>query len=124
MVPAEAVGGVVALEAAHTSDPTLDAAMALLETIAQVGAGAVADPLAQHAADRPGVGAMPVRRHPVRPEACGCPGRAEKRLGRLHVQVLSQHGVDQVAVPVDRPVEIAPAATNLQVGLVDMAAGA
>ena len=42
---AEAVGGIVALEAAHTSDPALDAAMILFETVVQVGAGPVPDGL-------------------------------------------------------------------------------
>ena len=81
----EASGGIMALEAAHASDPAPDAAMVLFEAVVHVGAGAVPDRLAQHAAVRPWVGSMPVRRHPVRPEAHGRPGRAEERLGRLHV---------------------------------------
>ena len=124
VLPAEAVGGVVALEAAHTSDPALDAAMVLLEAIVQVGAGAVPDRLAQHAADRPRVGAMPVRRHPVRSEALGRPGRAEERLGRLHVAVLAEHRVDQVAAAVDRPIQVGPAAADLQIRLIDVPSGA
>ena len=76
MLPAEAVGGVVALEAAHASDPALDAPMVLFQAVAQVGVGAVLDGLAQHAADCPWVRAMAVRRHPVRPETYGRPGRA------------------------------------------------
>ena len=117
---AEAVGGVLALEATHTSDPALDAAVVLLEAVGQVGARAVPDNLAQYAADRPRVGAMPVRRHLLRSEAHGYPSRAEERLGRLHVAVLAEHGVDQVAVPVDRPIQVRPAAKDLQVVLVDM----
>ena len=52
---AEAVGGVAALETAHTSDPALDAAMVLLKPVVQVRLGAVADRLTQHTADCPGV---------------------------------------------------------------------
>ncbi len=122
VLPAEAMGGVVALEAAHTSDPALDAAMVLLKAVVEVGAGAVADRLAQHAADRPRVGAVAVRRHPVRPEAHDRSRRAEERLGGTHVPVLAEHGVDQVSVPIDRPVEVDPAATDLQVGLVNIPA--
>ena len=65
---------------------------------------------------------MAVRRHPVRPEAHGRPGGAEERLGRLHVPVLAQHGIDQVLIPVDRPIQVCPAAADLQVGLVDVPA--
>ncbi len=48
VLAAEAAGGVMDLEAAHTSDPALDAAMVLLKTVVQVGAGPVPDGLAQH----------------------------------------------------------------------------
>ena len=37
--------------------------------------------------------------------------------------MLAEHGVDQVAVPVDRPVEVAPSAADLQVGLIDVPTG-
>ena len=40
----EAGSGVVALEAPHTSDSALDAAMVLFKTIVQVGVGPMADP--------------------------------------------------------------------------------
>ena len=73
VLSAEAVGGILALEAAQTSDQSLDATVVLLEAVVQVGAGAVPNRLAQHAADCPRIGAMPVRRHLVRPEAHGPP---------------------------------------------------
>ena len=107
VLAAEAVGGTVALEGAHASDPALDAAMVLFGAVVQVGAGAVPD--------RPGVGPVAVRRYPVRPEAYGRAGRAEEGLGGLHVAVLAQHRIDQVPVPVDRPLKIDPPAADLQV---------
>jgi hypothetical protein len=39
-------------------------------------------------------------------------GRAEEGLGRRHVAVLAQHGIDEIAVTVDGAVQIAPPATN------------
>ena len=53
MLAAEAAGGVMILEAAHTSDPALDAAMVLFKAIVQVGTRPVPDFVAQHTADRP-----------------------------------------------------------------------
>ena len=44
MLATEAVGGTVALETAHASDPALNAAMVLFEAVVQVGAGAVDQP--------------------------------------------------------------------------------
>ena len=84
----------------------------------------MADRPAQHAADRPRVEAVAALRHLIWPEAHGRLRRAEERLGRLHVARLAEHGVDQVAVPVDRPIQVGPAAADLQVGLVDVPAGA
>ena len=78
MLATEAAGGVVALEASHTSDPALDAAVVLFQTIVQVGAGPVPDRPAQHREDRSGIGAMSVRRHPIRPKAHGRPGGAKE----------------------------------------------
>lgn len=118
----EALGGIMAFEASHTSDPALDAAMVLFKTIVQVGTGPVPHGLAQHGADCSGVGAMTVCRDPVRSKAHGRPRRAEEGLGRLHITMLAQLRVDQVSVPVDRPVEVAPPAANFQVGLVDIPA--
>jgi len=63
---------------------------------------------------------MPVRRHPVRGKTGNHRCRAEERLGRSHVAGLAEHGVDQVSVPVDSPVEIAPAALDLEIRLVDI----
>ena len=40
-------------------------------------------------------------------------GRAEERLGRRHVAVLAEHRVDQIAVSIDRPIQIAPPAPDL-----------
>src|SRR3712207_2986977 len=81
-------------------------------------------PPAERRADRAWVGAVPVRGDAVGGDAgCG-PGRAEEGLGRRHVAVLTEHGVDQSAVPVDGPIEITPATPHLQIRLVDMPAAA
>jgi hypothetical protein len=62
----------------------------------------------QRGADRAWVGAVPIRGDPVGYHAGGRLGGAEERLGRRHVPVLAEHGVDQIAV----------AAPDLQVGFV------
>src|SRR3712207_2024747 len=89
-----------ALESTHTSDPSFDAPMILLQSIVLVCAGPVHDPSAERRADRPRVGAVPVRGDAVRGDAaCGL-GRAEEGLRRRYVAVLAQHRVDEVAIPV------------------------
>jgi hypothetical protein len=78
--------------------------------------------LPQHAADRSGIRAMAVGGHPVRAKARGGLGRAEEGLSRLHVAVLAQQGVDQVSVPVDRPIKVTPLTPDPQIRLVDILA--
>jgi len=99
MLATEAARGVRALEAAHTLDPSFDAAMVLFKTIVEVNAGPVPHRLSQHCADRPWVGAMAIRRHPVRAKAPGGFRETKERLRHPHVALLAQHCVDQVAVP-------------------------
>ena len=60
---------------------------------------------------------------PVRGDLVGCHardglGRAEEGLGRRHVAVLAEHRVDQIAVSIDRPIQVAPPAPDLQVRLI------
>ena len=108
MLAAEALSCLVVLETPHTSDPSLDATMILLKPIVQVGARPVPDCTSQHRADRPGIGLMPIRRHTIRQEVHGSFRRQEERLCRLYVTVLAQHGVNQIAVSIDRPREVGP----------------
>ena len=70
------------------------------------GAAALPSGLAQHVADLPGAGAISIRDYPVGLKAQGFLDGAEERLSRLHIPVLDQHRADQIAVPVDRPVEV------------------
>ena len=110
-------GGIVFLEAPHTSDPDFDALVVLLEPVIPVCARPVLHVSARRRTDRARVGAVPVRGDAVGSYAGGRPGRAEEGLGSRHVAVLTQQGVDQITVAVDGTVEEAPAATNLQIGL-------
>src|SRR5919202_2366561 len=113
-------GGPEILEAPHTSDPTFHAPVILLQSVVLVGAGSVRDMPAQRRTDRAWVGTVPVRGDAVRDYAGGRLGGAEERLGRRHVPVLAEHGVDQVAVAVDRTIQIAPTAPHFQLHLIDV----
>src|ERR1700691_2205144 len=108
MLATEAIGSLVILEAPHTSNPSFDPAMILFDAVIQVGTGPMSHCLPQHAADRSGIRAMAVGGHPVRAKTHGGLGRAEEGLSGLHVAMLAQHGVDQVSVPVDRPIKVTP----------------
>jgi hypothetical protein len=76
----------------------------------------MADCPTQHGADGPGIGAMAMGDHPVGVKAHWRFGRSEERLGRLQVAVLAEHCVDQVAVPINCSVNVAPPAADLPAG--------
>jgi hypothetical protein len=61
VAPAEALGRGEALEAPHISRAPFHAAMILFQPVVFVCAGPVHDPPAERRADRPRVGAVPVR---------------------------------------------------------------
>jgi hypothetical protein len=53
-------------------------------------------------------------RHPIRPKAHGRRCGTEESLHHRHVAMFAQHGIDQVALPVDRPAQVDPSASELQ----------
>jgi hypothetical protein len=120
----EPSGGSGAFEAPHWSVAPFDAAVVLLQPVIQVSTGSVPHAFAQRGADRPGVAVVAVCRDPVRCHAGHRLGRAEERLSGRHVAVLAEQHVDQVPVPVDGAIEIAPAPVHFQVCLIDGPAAA
>src|SRR5215217_3391396 len=116
----EPIRGVECLEAAHTSDPAFHAPMILLQPIVLIGAGSVLDVSAQRRTDRARIGAVSVRGDAVRDHAGGELRGAKECLRRRPVAMLGEHGINQIAIAVDRTVEIAPVAANLQIRLIDV----
>ena len=117
---AESLSGCEALKAAHTSDAAFDAPVILLQPVVSVSTGSMDDSPAECPADRQRVGAVTVRGDPVGDLAGGRLRRTEEGLGRRHVAVLAEHRVDQPPVPVDGPVQIDPAASDLGVCFINM----
>ena len=95
----------------------------LLDPIILIAARAVVYLRPQRFADGARVGVVPVRRHPPR----GVPGEvaclAEEPLRGAHVARLAAPRVDQIALPIDRAVQVAPGTIDLDVGLVRMPLG-
>jgi len=92
--------------------------MVLLQPVVQVAAGPVPHPPAQLGLDRPGVDVVAIRRDPIRCHPSDRLGGAEERLGRRHVAMLTEHHIHQRAGAVDGTIQIAPAALDLDVGLI------
>src|SRR3954451_617778 len=82
-------------------------------TVVQITTASVPHALAQRGADRPGVAVVAVGRDPIWRDAGHRLGGAEELLSGSHVAVLAEQHVDQVPVPVDGAIQIAPAAMDL-----------
>src|SRR5215213_8337666 len=121
---AEPGGRSRALEALHGPVSAFDAPMVLLQLIVQVAAGPVPHTTAQLGPDRPRVAVVAVGRDPVRRHAGHRLRGAEERLRRRHVAMLAEHHIHQRAGAVDGTIEVAPAALDLDAGLVDVPAPA
>ena len=122
ILSAKSVCQLMLLETAHTSDAAFDPAMVLFESIVQVDARPVTDVAAQCRADRARVRIMSVGCHPVRHKADNRPCRAEEPPSRFHVTGRAQHRVDEIPVAIDRPIQVAPVALDLEVSLVSLPA--
>lgn len=80
--------------------------MVLFKTIVEITAGPMPHRLSKHCAHRPWVEAIAIRRHPVRAKAHGGFRGTEEHLRRPHVPLLARHCVDQVAITINRPIEV------------------
>ncbi len=116
----EARGCLEAPEPAHRVVPLLDAPMILFQPIVQIATAAVDDLPTECPVNRAGISLVPVRGHAVRGVADHGTGPAEEALGSLPITRRAEQRIDQITVPIDGAVQIAPPAVDLDVGLVDV----
>lgn len=84
------------------------APLSLLKAIVQIGVAAVEYVLNKRFTDRPWIGVMPVGGHPLwrllHDFQC-CP---EEAVGRVHIPVLAEQRIDEVARAINGPVKLLP----------------
>jgi hypothetical protein len=120
MTSAEASGRAHSTEATHWTISALDPSMILFNSVVEILAVPVSDIRAKLAANRTRVTVMPVRGHPGRSNTSDRFGRSKERLCRGHIAGLAQHHVHQSTRTVNRSVQIAPSAVDLDVGFIDI----
>jgi hypothetical protein len=76
--------------------------------------------LPQGLANSSRIGGVAVGRDPFWRLAGNLPGLAEEALCRVYITGLAQHAIDQIALPIDRAVQIAPLAADFDLRLVDI----
>jgi hypothetical protein len=110
----------------HASEPThriialFDATMILLESVIEIRIGPVPDIFAKDLSDGTWVGIMPIRRYPLWSMTDCLKSLLEKSFGGIHVSLLAQHGVNEVAIPIDGSIEVTPLPLDLYVRFIDM----
>src|SRR3954454_19010448 len=121
---AEAMSRIEILEAAHRPVASFYASVILFHHVVFVLTGAVVDARAKFVGDSLGIAGMAVGGDLLGLDLGDRLGGAEEGLGGGHIAGLAQVNIDQVAVAVDRPVEIAPLPSDLDVGFIDVPAAA
>jgi len=65
---------------------------------------------------------MAIGGNPVRCQPGDCPRRLKERLGRCEVAGIAEPCINQVAVSVNRTVQLAPASLDFDIGFIDIPA--
>jgi hypothetical protein len=92
----------------HGIIPLLDPSMVLFQPIIEILACPVLDVAAHCLMYCPWVGGMTVSRHPLRSMADNSESVLEKLLGCLHIPLLTEARINQVAIGINGSIEITP----------------
>jgi hypothetical protein len=102
----------------HGIVPLFDASVILLQTIVEVLVRPMLDMIAHCLAYSSWIGTIPI----CRDRLWGMPNPSlrllEKPLSCLHVPFLTQHGVNEMAIVIDRTIQIAPFSVDFDVRLI------
>jgi len=119
---AETCGRSKRTKASHGPVALLDAAMILLDEIVEVAICTMQHFVAEFVSDRPRIGVVSIGGDTIG----GCPrdleSLVEERPSGSEVTPLAQTRVDEISVPVDCPVQIAPSTADFHVRLIDIPA--
>lgn len=94
--------------------------MSLLDPIVEVGIAAMHDLLAERFTDRSRIGVVAVGRDMFRHLPSHLQRSGEEPFGCVHIPMLTQHRIDEVAITIDGAVEILPVASDADVRFVRM----
>jgi hypothetical protein len=92
-----------------------DPSVVLLDAIVEIVIAAMSHLISQDLTDGTWVGIMPIGCHPFWDRADDGESLLEKALGCLHISLLAQPRVSQVAIPIDGTIEITPFAMDTDV---------
>ena len=94
--------------------------MILFQSIVERVVGPVHNITAQDLADRTWIRCMPIGCDSLWRVTNRLEHLLEKTLGCLHVSLLTQHGINQIAITINGTIQIAAFPLNLHIGFIDM----
>jgi hypothetical protein len=92
----------------------------LLDPIVEGVIASVNDLTAQDLANGTWVGIMPIGRHPLRCMTNHSDGLSEQALGHLQISLFAERRVNQVAITIKSPIQVAPFPFDAERGFIDM----
>src|SRR5258708_18397074 len=96
--------------------------MISLESIVEIVRGPLDDNTSKGRADRTRIGVMPIGCNSLRGAANHLVCLLEKPFGRLHISLLTHHGINQIPMTIKSTIEITPLPSDLHVGFIDVPA--
>ena len=97
-------------------DPTV----ILLDPIVEVTIAAVNDLTAQGLADGTRVGIMPIGRHSLWGVTNHIDSLLEEALRCFHVSLFAEHGINQIAIAIAGPIELAPLSMDADIRFINV----
>lgn len=94
--------------------------MILLQPIIEIFIRPMCHIISHHLADGTWIGSMTIRRHLIGHRANHSNRLLEKPFGCIRIPLLAQHGINQIAIVVDRPLQITSLPIHFQVGLINI----
>jgi hypothetical protein len=107
-------------EATHRVVALFDAPMILFQSIVQIRIAAMENVATKCFANRSWIGAMPIGRDLFWSMADHHESLCEKALGSLHISLLTEHELNEIAIPINSTVEIAPPSMHFHIGFIHM----
>jgi hypothetical protein len=106
----------------HRVVPLFHPAMILLDSAVEESAAPMLDLIAEHFPNRTRIRVMPIAGHLPRSSVCNGESATEEALGRCHIPLRAEHGINQITLPVDSAVEVAPFPFDLYIRFIDVPA--
>ncbi len=94
--------------------------MILLDAFIEVGATAMRDLHPERLADRSGIRVMAISCHPLWYLSGDVYGRIQEAFRGVHITVLTQHRIDEIAVTINGPIQLCPHTNHVAGGFVAM----